>query len=123
MAFKLRTEVKQSGTPVTVTQIPEDFLAAIEAEYAAVTADPTREVILAGETPQETTLYVQWAKAWGVRHDPELFVTKQPARKSDDKLDARLNIVLKSQATPRGRRTAKNAVPVAADTAKTPKGK
>lgn len=105
MAFKVRTEVRPDPVGVKVSTIPAEFLAAMDNEYAAVLADPTREIILTGETPAETTLYVQWAKSWGLRHDPELFVTKQPARKTDAPLDARLSVVLKADAPKRGRKT------------------
>jgi len=107
MAFKVRNEVRPETGEVPYDQVPQDFREAIAREYKAVAADATREIVLTGETERETALLVKWAKAWGANHDPALLVTKQPARKSDEALDARLNIVEKSKAIPRGRRPAK----------------
>jgi hypothetical protein len=107
MAFKIRTERRPVSTSgVTVKQVPEEFLAAMEGEYARVTADPTQEIILTGENAAETTLYLQYAKYWGNQHDPALLVSKLPKRKGDPELDARLSIVDKATATPRGRKVA-----------------
>ena len=106
MAFKVRTEVKPETGEVPFDQVPQDFRTAFAAEYKAVSADPTREIVLSGESKEETALLIKWAKAWGANHEPALLITKQPARKSDAELDARLAIVEKSKATPRGRKPA-----------------
>lgn len=124
MAFKVRTETKPLSSGVTVREVPAEFLAAMDAEYARVTEDPTREIVIAGETAAETTLYVQYAKAWGGMHEPKLLVTKNPARKGDAELDARITIVDASKAPKRGR-AAKPAAEAKAEAPKptAPKGK
>lgn len=121
MAFKVRTEVRPAtNAGVTVSEIPGDFLAAMDAEYAAITADPTREIVIAGETAPETTLYVQYAKAWGIMHEPKLSVTKLPPRKTDNALDARLGIVDAEHAPKRGKRKPATPAPAIPATAPAP---
>lgn len=119
MAFKIRTEVKpDTATGVAVSQVPADFLAAMDDEYAKVLADPTKEIIIAGENKAETTLYVQYAKAWGGMKTPALLVTKLPSRRSDNELDARLGVIERDKAPKRGRKVKTDK---AATTDETPK--
>lgn len=113
MAFKVRTVERENVTRVSTLDVPQDFLEAMEKEYSVVKDDPTREMILEGENAKETTLYVQWAKYWGMNRPnggDKLSVFKQPTKKGGSDTEARL--LLKPydpNATKRGRKPTANA--------------
>ncbi len=120
MAFKVRTAERENVTTVSTLDVPADFMAAMEAEYSVVKADPTKEIILDGDNAKETALYVQWAKFWGMnRAGDKLSVFKQPAKKGGSETEARL--LLKAydpNAVKRGRKPTAEAPAPAGNSAK-----
>lgn len=93
MAFKVTTAERQNAVTVKTLDVPAEFIAAMEAEYATTVSDPTRELVIGGDTAKETALYVVWAKHWGMnRETGKLSVFKQPTKKGDDGLSARLAV-------------------------------
>lgn len=92
MAFKIRTEERPNVTRVTTMEVPAEFIAAMEEQYAVVVADPTREIVLEGDNAKEATLYVQWAKYWGLNRESKLTVTKSPSKKGGGDNLARLTV-------------------------------
>ncbi len=109
MAFKVRTEERPNITRTSVMEVPAEFIALMEEQYAVVVNDPTREIVIEGDDAKEATLYVQWAKYWGLNRESKLTVTKSPSRKGGGDNLARLAVkAFDPNAVKRGRKANSN---------------
>jgi hypothetical protein len=97
VTYAIRREEKSDTTRanrVNVSSIPADYVAALEAEWAALSASPVPfNVVIDLESPKEVTRHASYARAWGLsRENDKVEVRKLPAKTGDTENTLRLSM-------------------------------
>lgn len=97
MPYAIRREDKTESTRatrVTISNIPADYVAALEAEWKAQKESAVAfNIALDLDSPKEVTRHASYARAWGLSREGEkVEVRKLPLRKGDNENTLRLSM-------------------------------
>lgn len=78
--FTLEVTRKPVGG-VTLTALPEKLVEALEREVPKALEDPDYELTLTAKDEKAAKRLALYARAWGARQDPKLYIHKVPNRR------------------------------------------
>lgn len=97
-------EVTAKPTPgVVMVEIPEKLAKLLATKTPEVLGNPDKEIVLRAGTEAIAKQLALYAKAWGARQEPKLYIHKLPNGKQYDGTVARLAVELDEDVPPESR--------------------